>query len=274
MNGDAVQDAAEYADGYEIPFEAFGVRAALHTNRPELLKAMEAVLPPGWQPASGSEAMRRFGISAEKTGMCTVSVDETALSRNLDLELALGLLDSQLRLYLGLLAPDAIFIHAGAVAHRGAAIVLPGKSFAGKTTLVAALVAAGATYFSDEFAVLDDSGRVHPDAKPLSVRGGDQKQIDHELSSLGWTPGAEPLPVGAIAVTSYRPDAEWHPRRLSAGEAAMKLLANAVPARARPAEVMRATSRAAADAIALESERGEADEVAPLLLAELEKQAA
>jgi hypothetical protein len=274
MDGDVVQDAPADADEYEIPFEAFGVRAALHTNRPELLKAMQAVLPPGWQPASGSEAERRFGITAEKTGMCTVSVNENALSRNLDLELALGLLDSQLRLYLGRQAPDAIFIHAGAVAHRGAAIVLPGKSFAGKTTLVAALVRAGATYFSDEFAVLDDSARVHPYAKPVSVRGEDHKQVDHALSSLGWTPGAEPLPVAAIVVTSYRPDGEWRPRRLSAGEAAMKLLANAVPARKRPAEVMRATSRAAANALALESERGEADEVAPLLLAELEKQTA
>jgi hypothetical protein len=41
-------------------------------------------------------------------------------------------------------------------------MVLPGKSFAGKTTLVAALVRAGAEYWSDEYAVLDANGDVHP----------------------------------------------------------------------------------------------------------------
>jgi hypothetical protein len=36
--------------------------------------------------------------------------------------------------------------------------VLPGRSFAGKTTLVAALVQVGAEYWSDEYPVLDAEG--------------------------------------------------------------------------------------------------------------------
>jgi hypothetical protein len=210
-------------------------------------------------------------LIAKQAGTYSVAVNDYTLSHGLDLELALMLLDSQVRLHLGRKAPDTIFIHAGVVAHRRAAIVMPGASFAGKTTLVAALVRAGATYHSDEFAVIDEHGLVHPYAKPVTVRDEDKTQTDHPLESLGWTPGSEPLPVGAIVVTSYRPDAEWRPRRLSAGEGAMALLANAVPARERPAQVMRALSRAAADAIAIESERGEADVVVPLLLAELEE---
>ena len=95
-------------------------------------------------------------------------------------------------------------------------------------------------------------------------------QTDHPVESLGWTAGSEPLPMGAIVVTSYRANAEWRPRRLSGGEGAMALLANAVPARERPAQVMRVISRAAKGAIVLESDRGEADGVAPLLLAELD----
>ena len=59
-------------------------------------------------------------------------------------------------------APDRVFVHAGVVAWRGRALVLPGTSFAGKTTLVAELVRAGAIYYSDEYAVLDEQGRVHP----------------------------------------------------------------------------------------------------------------
>ena len=53
-----------------------------------------------------------------------------------------------------------------------AAIVMPGASFAGKTTMVRAWLEAGATYYSDEFAVLDRTGRVHPFARPLAIREG------------------------------------------------------------------------------------------------------
>ena len=148
--------------------------------------------------------------------------------------------------------------------------MVPGRSFAGKTMLVTALVRAGATYYSDEFAVLDEQGLVHPYAKPLSLRGDDQMQTDHPVESLGWTAGSEPLPIGAIVITSYRANAEWRPRRLTGGEGAMALLANAVPARERPAQVMRVISRAANGAIAISSDRGEADGVAPQLLAELD----
>ena len=64
-------------------------------------------------------------------------------------------------------APDQIFLHAGAVAYLGRMIVLPAAALTGKSTLVAALVRAGATYYSDQFAVVDEQGRVHPYATPL-----------------------------------------------------------------------------------------------------------
>src|SRR5918994_2489202 len=256
---------------HEIAFEAFGVQAALGANRPELVERLRPLLPPGWQPCPPSAIGRRFTLIAEEAGTYAFAVNGDRLNRGLELELALMLLDSQVRLHIGTEAPDTVFIHAGAVAYNGKTIVMPARSFEGKTMLVAALVRAGATYYSDEFAVMDERGLVHPYAKPLSVRGDGHMQTDHPVESLGWTAGSEPLPLVAIVVTRYRQGAEWRPRRLSSGEAAMALLANAVPARKRPAQVMRAISRAANDAIAIESERGEADEVAPLLLAELER---
>jgi hypothetical protein len=253
----------------QVAFDAYGVKAALRTNRSELLDRLRALLPPGWHPCPTSEVNKRFDLIADETGTYTVVADERGLNRGLELELALMVLESQLRLYLGTKAPDAIFVHAGVVEHRGVAIVLPGKSFAGKTTLVAALVDAGAAYYSDEFAVIDEEGLVHPYAKALSVRDENgEEQTNYSLDSLGWRVGSTPLPLGVIAVTSYRPGAEWRPRRLSAGEGAMALLANAVPAQLRPAQVMRVISRAAGDALVIESARGEADAVAPLLLAE------
>ena len=67
-------------------------------------------------------------------------------------------------------APDRVFVHAGVVGWKGRALVLPGTSFAGKTTLVAELVRAGATYYSDEYAVVDEQGRVHPYPRDLQMR--------------------------------------------------------------------------------------------------------
>ena len=61
-------------------------------------------------------------------------------------------------------------------------------------------------------------------AKPLSLRDGnrhevdhDVNQVDHDVASLGGVAGEEPLPVGAVVVTSYRPGAAWRPQRLSPG---------------------------------------------------------
>ena len=61
-------------------------------------------------------------------------------------------------------------MHAGVVGWNGRALLLPGRTLSGKTTLVAELLRAGATYYSDELAVLDARGRVHPFPKPLAIR--------------------------------------------------------------------------------------------------------
>ena len=96
------------------------------------------------------------------------------------------MLDAQVRMFIAANTRDWIFVHAGAVACGGRAVVLPGESFSGKTTLVAALVQAGASYYSDEYAVLDADGRVHPYARRLSIRsdGGEPTQERH-VGELG-----------------------------------------------------------------------------------------
>jgi hypothetical protein len=266
----AVSGPEEVGYGEEVAFEAFGVRAAVRSNLPQLLELVPPMLPPGWRPCASSAVECRFAILTESGGTYGLAKDGKGIARGVDLDLALELLDSQIRMHIGETAPDWIFVHAGVVAHRDRAIVMPGRSFSGKTELVAALVRAGCAYYSDEFAVLDERGLVHPYPKPLSLRGEDLWQRDHDVEAIGGVAGTDPLRLGLIAVTTYRADAEWRPRRLSAGEGAMALLANTVPARERPAETMRAISRAADGAIALESDRGEADAVAPRLLAELD----
>ncbi len=255
------------AESVEIPFEAFGVRTGVVVAPPELAERVRAILPPGSRPCSASEVERTYGIVREEFGTFAFTLDGAKLNQGLELEMAIDVLDSQLRLNLGINAPDTVFIHAGVVAHGGRAVLLPGRSFAGKTTLVAALVDAGATYYSDEFAVIDEGGLVHPYARPLSIRGADRKQQHRPVEDLGGVAGSEPVAVGSVVVTRHRAGAEWHPKELTAGEGAMALVANAVAAREHPSRVMKAVSRAVEGAVVLESDRGDARAVVQPILA-------
>jgi hypothetical protein len=178
----------------------------------------------------------------------------------------LDLLRSRLEFRVATHAPSRLFVHAGVVEWRGQAIVLPGRSRSGKTTLVAALLRAGARYYSDEFAVLDADGQVHPWARPLRMRGPGLLPQFHPVEALGERAGQRSLPVGLIVVTAHRTGARWRPRPLSPGQALLALIRNTVIARAHPDLTIKILGRAVRGARALASRRDEADAVAPTLL--------
>ena len=126
-------------------------------------------------------------------------------------------------------AAPRITAHAAAVAHDGRALVLAGKSHAGKSTLAAWLTARGWGFLTDEVALLDvDSagGRadVHPFWRPIGVRrGGPLDAVvnapsgDAEVlipaSELG--PLAGPAPLHAFVLPSYEPGATGALERIS-----------------------------------------------------------
>jgi hypothetical protein len=253
---------------WDIAFEAFGVRISVTANRLEALERLPELMPPSWRPCPLSEAEHRMALLGDDRGTYEVNLGGTSFIQGIPLELAVEILDRAVRGRIALEAPNRIFVHAGVAAYEGRAIVIPGKSFAGKTTLVAALVRAGAIYYSDEYAALDLDGLVHPFPKPLSLRDGNQQQTDHQVESLGGTPGENPLPVGLVVVTIYRPEAVWRPKRLSPGQGVLALLTHTVPARERPEQTLRAIARAVEGATLIESDRGEAGAIAPQLLAE------
>lgn len=194
------------------------------------------------------------------------------VARSLDLGEVIDAFEANVHLHIAEAAPRRRFVHAGVVGWRGEAILIPGRSHSGKSTLVAALVAAGATYYSDEYAVLDERGRVHPYPKPLSLRanpGG--KATWHPVETLGWSAGSTPLPIGLVVVSQYKAGAVWRPRRLSTGHRVLALLANTVSACRQPAVALATLQRVAANAVILKGGRGEASAVTPRLLKYLEK---
>ena len=255
----------------ETAFESFGTRVGVVTDAPEVHERVAALLPPDAQPCPSAEAQGWLSVLSNPDGTYDFLIDGSRVTSQIDLTFALTLLETQLRIFVGLNAPNRIFIHAGVVAHEGRAIVIPGRSFAGKTSLVLALVRAGALYYSDEFAVLDDQGLVHPYAKPVSVRGDDQIQSDHDIGLFGGVAGEEALPVGAAVFSEYRPDAQWNPTELSPGRGALMMFANTLAAMKRAEEAMHAIRMAVEGALMLEGDRGEADAMAEDLLARVSR---
>ncbi|MCG3212640.1 MAG: hypothetical protein FOGNACKC_06310 [Anaerolineae bacterium] len=194
------------------------------------------------------------------------------VARTLDLLELLTSFEQHAELLTAFRAQDCLFVHAGVVGWRGRAILIPGRSMTGKTSLVKALVEAGATYYSDEFAVLDKDGLVHPYPRPLSIRGhAEQSASKIPVDLLGGQPGVEPLPVGLVIVTQYHPNVKWRPRQSAPGQALLTLMDNTVAARRDPAYALPILTQVVTAAVTLKSKRGEATDIAPQLLAQLEK---
>jgi hypothetical protein len=255
---------------HELRFESFGVRVRLIAESADEIDRLAAVLPPGSESSRGPPDVT-YSLGTASSGAYDLARDGKTFVDDLSLTEAVWWLGRELSDLIAVRASDYVFVHAGAVAHRGKAIVMPGQSHAGKSTLAAALVRAGAVYLSDDFAPFDAAGLVHPYARPLSLRREGRAQFDHDVTSLGGVAAMEPVPLGMVVVTQYRHGAEWQPRVLSAGDAVLALMANTVRARAQPERTLQTLSRSVSGAVAIQSERDEADAIAPLLLAELER---
>lgn len=255
----------------DVAARAYGVRFLIRVADPVSLPALAARFPPGTRtnPASGRES---FSCTLE-TRESTVGQSVTCVFLNDELhretsshELALDSFESLLRFEVARRSPRWTFVHAGVVGWHGRAILVPGQSLSGKSTLVRALVRAGATYFSDEYAVLDRKGLVYPFAQPLMHRTDIGIRERLSIDDLGGTLGTRALPVGLIASTRHEPGAIWNPKSLSAGEGLLALLAHTVRAQAAPSRSLQVLARVAETATGVESLRGEAEDTAALLL--------
>ncbi len=255
-------------------FEAYGLRVGMRSNAPEALEQAVARVPPGWQPVPNGEVDFLYSLwwapPSKRRGQRNYHLlycGAALLARTLEPAVLYEVLAHHAEQLTAIWARDGLFVHAGVVGWQGGAILLPGRSMSGKTVLVKALVEAGATYYSDEFAVLDREGRVHPYPRPLCLRGEDGQEQQVSANALGAPVGREPLPVRLIAFTHYRPGAAWRPRRLTPGQALLGLMEHTVAARGNPAHSMPILKQAVMQATAIKTARGEAEAVVPRLLA-------
>lgn len=144
--------------------------------------------------------------------------------------------------------------------------MLPGRSFAGKTTLVPALLRRGCNYFSDEYAVIDAEGLVHPYPRRLSVRGTpDRWNVPPE--EFGAKAATDPMPCVLVAGLQYDSDTGWQVETPPRARAAMTLIDNAIAARTQPGRVLAAAGHLARTACVVQGLRSDADDAAEKLLA-------
>ncbi len=157
-------------------------------------------------------------------------------------------------------------VHAGVVAWDGRAVLFPGVTHAGKSTLVAELLRRGATYFSDEYALIDSEGRSHPYPRPLLLRRGSPEQVPALPEECNASAGDGPVPIGWILALEYQPAGSWNIARVSQSEGLLTLLRNTPHVLAESPSMLAAFQRAAAGATCYTGSRGDAVQAADEIL--------
>ena len=260
-----------WTDG--IAFEQFGVRFGIRTDSPHLMEHIIARLPPGWSALPANDVDVLFSLRVGRPARRGVRRYQMLYEgirlrqRALDQDALLDALESALLIALAERAKDWTFVHAGVVGWQDQAILIPGTTLSGKTSLVAALLRAGATFYSDDLAVIDSRGWVHPYPTPLSIRETPgARQVPVEPAAFGAATGAKALPVGLVAFTKFQTGASWMPKPLPAGQAMLALLQHTSALRTRPRTVLQSLERMMAGAAAYSGLRGDALETAERLL--------
>jgi hypothetical protein len=138
---------------------------------------------------------------------------------------------------------DHVLLHAAAAERNGRAVLLPGPSGTGKTTLVAALLQRGLRYYSDEIAALARPGlTVQPYPRALAIKHpswtvlaelepAGEREPDHPENVWHVVPAAfgpdtvaDPRPPGLVVLPTYAAGADLELVRVRGADAVASLL--------------------------------------------------
>ena len=142
-----------FADN-QIKFQAFGVKIGIKAEKidylDEVYQSLERVFPNGFERVDEKEIAYHFYIKAKRGKIFDLYRNDEKVIENVAGEFFFEMVESQIRITIAEFAVGKVFLHAGVVGWKGRAIVIPARSFSGKTALVAELVKKGALYYSDE----------------------------------------------------------------------------------------------------------------------------
>ncbi|MEP6925725.1 MAG: hypothetical protein ABI954_14760 [Pyrinomonadaceae bacterium] len=253
-----------------LAFECFGVKIGILATAGLLLDELRALLPPSSNELKEGPVDKFFKLIISETESILYENDFEKL-RFPGNKWVSEALRGQLKSCVSQFTAERVFIHAGVVAHQDRLILIPGEGFSGKTTLTAELVKAGAIYYSDDFAILDQNALVYPYPKPLSLRqkgANTGEQTDYDVGHFGGVQGINPLPVSLVVITEYQARARWRPQTLTPGEGVLEILRHTNNSLRQPQFAVEVLQKVVIQAKIIKSKRGEAEKAARAILQE------
>ncbi len=246
---------------------AYGWRADVLTDCAETCAVLDRYLLP-WLPRTvpGQDAADAVFQLERSGGEFQLVTRGEVIARSPLLEAVIPALQSWIDDAVVHRVTGAVPLHSGTVTWNGAALLLPGSSFSGKSTLVAALVRRGCIYFSDECALIDSNGRVHPYPRALMLRDGRPSQQAVLASEWNAETGTAPAPVRLILEVRYESGAAWNVRPIQQSDMVLTLLKHTPRELAGEPDILATLACLASGAACYTGVRGETEAaVGPIL---------
>ena len=212
----------------------FGVRLSVKCRAVDAL-LVSACFPKSAKTPESSQQSTRLDLTlVENRGLFSLMRGQQLLTSRQRLDTALNVLQKEMQMCVAEHACNRVFVHAGAAYWRGTLIVLPGYTHSGKSHMIHALVKAGAIFYTDDYCVFDEFGRVHPLGAPIALRiqGGGRKLVAPDKVGSG------PIAPDLVLFAEYREGATWTPQQLSPPQAMLKLIQQSIGVRANPGLVL------------------------------------
>lgn len=220
----------------KIGFEFHGLKIGVRLDDSVSVENLRKFFPPGSREILYDETERSFSLITDQNnslrGFYVEVGGEILLAQGFekfdgtDIEAVMEALESKILLALTLIAPPKMFFfHAGAFLFKGVGVIIPGRTHAGKTTLVTEFIKNGAEYYSDDCALIDAEGFLHPYPVLLGVRGENERNY-LKAEEFGAKTGVAPIKVEYILFTEYSLNAVWNPLPVKPAQAAFRMLEN------------------------------------------------
>jgi hypothetical protein len=255
-------------DGFRI--DASGFTVDIRSDCAQTLALVDRYLLP-WLPRvelspDGGNLVFSFLTGDQEPGRFHVQMNGDVIASSeampyLFTLLQQGVDDATIRALNGLVA-----VHAGVVTYKDKAIVLPGPSGSGKSSLVQELLRRGAEYCSDEYALFDSQGRLHPYPRALLIRDAKGEQHPVLATEIHATVRQEPAPAGLLLFLQYESGKIFEVRPLSHSDALLRLLSNTPQILAEKPEIFALLKTAVVLARCFHGVRGDVTEAADKIL--------
>jgi len=237
---------------------------------PETLGTIQRYLLP-WLPRTSGPCPKAdlcFSITRQAVpGHCEVRLNDRVIAASEALPYLLNVIQQAVDNHMIHHLDRKAVVHAGCVAYRGRAIVLPGSSGAGKSRIVQELLRQGADYCSDEYAIVDALGNIHPYPRALMIRKEGDEQYPMLATEMNATVRSQPAPVGLFLFLRYDANAKsLDIAPLDRSEALIRLLQNSPQVLAETPEVLELLKAGVSRGHCYAGVRGDAAEAAAAIL--------